>query len=106
MLLAYRTEDEVRFLFGHILQLGLRTVQEAFAQKAARTDGYLALVDIVAGSRRVVLHAQQHLDTDLLVGFKHFVEHVVGRLKEADRTDGEQDDVQVIDQPLAQEKVH
>ena len=47
-LLAHGAEDEVRVLLGDVFQLGLRAVQEAFARQAARADGNLGLVDVVA----------------------------------------------------------
>ena len=53
--LAYGAEDEVGVLFRHEFQLGLCSVQEAFASKTTRSYGYLALVNVVAGTGQVVI---------------------------------------------------
>ena len=82
LLLAYGAEDEVGVLLGHVLELGLRAVHEAFALKSAGADGYLALVDIVAGAGNVLLYAEEHVDALLLMVAEHVVEAVVGHIEE------------------------
>ena len=42
LFLTHGAEDEVRILFGHVLQLGLGAVQESFSGQPARADGYPA----------------------------------------------------------------
>ena len=48
LLLADGTEDKVGVLLGHIVELGLRAIEEPLAPQAARPDGYLRLVDVIA----------------------------------------------------------
>ena len=67
LLLADGAEDKVGVLFGHIVELGLRTIEEPLAPRSARPDGYLRLVDVVTHARGVVGKAEQYLDTHLLV---------------------------------------
>ena len=55
LFLAHGAEDEVGILLGHELQFGLCTIQETLALQAARTDGYLRLVDVVAGTTQVLV---------------------------------------------------
>lgn len=94
-LLAHGAEDEVRVLLGDILQLGLRAVEEALARQAARADGYLGLVDVVARAAGVFFQAQEHLDAHLLVALEDAVEDVVAAVEEADGAEGEADGQQV-----------
>ena len=75
---AHGAEDEVGVLLGHKLQLGLCSVEEALAFESARTDGYLTLVHIVAGSIQVFVQSEQHIDTHALVRLHHIVQYVVG----------------------------
>ena len=50
-------EDEVGVLFGNVFELGLGTVEEAFAGQTSGADGNFRLVDVVAGSAEVFLDA-------------------------------------------------
>ena len=97
-LLAHGAENEVGVLLWHELQLGLRAVEESLALQSARSDGYLALVDIVACARQVLVQAQQHVDAHPLVGLQHIVQHVVGAIEERYGADGEEADIQVADE--------
>ena len=72
-------------LLGHILQFGLRSVQEALARDAAAADGDFALVDVIARSAQVFLDAQGDLDARLLVRFQHVVEGEAHREQEHKR---------------------
>ena len=71
-------------LFGYVFQLCLRAVKESLAGKSSRADGYLRLIDVVAGAAQVVFDAECHFDAHLLVGAKG-VERYVGRIEEAYR---------------------
>ena len=71
--------DEVGVLLGHILQFGLRAVEEALAHDAAAADGDFALVDVIAGASEVFFDAQGNLDALLLVGLEHLVEREAHR---------------------------
>ena len=64
-------------LLGDEVVFGLCALEEAFARKAARADGNLGLVDVVAHILGVVEHAQHDEDTVALVGLQHMVEGVV-----------------------------
>lgn len=84
LLFTDRTEDEVGVLLGNKFQLCLCTVEETFALQSARSDGNLALMNVVACSRQVVIQSEQYVDTHALVGLHHVVEHVVGGVEEGD----------------------
>lgn len=96
LLLAHGAEDEVGVLLGHELQLGLRAVEEAFAFESARADGYLALMNVVAGTGKVFVESEQHVDAHTLMRLHHVVQHVVGRVEEHHRTDGERQYEEVL----------
>lgn len=88
-LLADGAEDEVGVLLRHVFELCLRAVEEALAFESARADGYLALMDVVAGMLDVVVETQQHVDAGALVGLQDVVEGIVGGTEEGDASDGE-----------------
>ena len=102
LLLTHGAEDEVGVLLGHVLQLGLRAVEEPLAVQTARTDGYLRLVDVIPRPCQVLLHTEHHLDANLLMGLEHTVEEVVARVEEAYRAGHEEGDEQVVEVTLAQ----
>ena len=52
-LLSYRTEDEVSILLWHELELSLGSIQESLTLQTSRTDGNLALMNIISGTRQV-----------------------------------------------------
>ena len=89
-LLANGAEDEVGVLLGHVFELRLCAVKEAFAQQAAGADGDLGLVDVVARSAGVVLQAEGDADALLLVGLEHVVEDVVDRQHEGYGREGKE----------------
>ena len=82
LFLAHGAEDEVSVLLRHILELGLRAVEESLALESSRSDGYLTLVHIVTCSLEVFLESEEHFDTCLLVWLEHVVEGMVGTMKE------------------------
>ena len=94
LLLTDGAEDEVGVLLGHVVELGLRTVEEPLAPQAARADGYLRLVDVVPHARGVVLDAEEHEHAHLLVGLQ-LVDKQVARVVEAYRAQGEEGDEEV-----------
>ena len=73
---AYGAEYEVGVLFGHIFELCLGAVEEAFAGKAARANGYCRLVDIVSCATNGFHNAQSHFDAEPLVRLKFLEGHV------------------------------
>lgn len=79
---AHGAEDEVSVLLRHILELGLRAIEESLALEPSRSDGYLTLVHIVTGSLEVFLESEEHFDTCLLMWLEHVVEGMVGTMKE------------------------
>ena len=83
--LAHGAEDEVCLLLGHVVQLGLRPLEEALARQPSRADSDLGLVDIVALTLEVALDAKGDLDTHLLVGLQDLIEDVAHRVEEAHR---------------------
>ena len=97
-LLADGAEDEVGVLLGHVLQLGLRAVEEALALEAAGAYGYLALMDVVARIADVVVEAQQDVDAGALVGGQAF-EHGARSREEGGGTDGEGGYPEVVAHP-------
>ena len=90
LLLAHGAEDEVCVLLGHILELGLRAVEESLARHPARADGNLGLIDIIPHPRRVLDHAEQHFYPDTLVVLQNLAEHIARRIEEARRHEREQ----------------
>ena len=82
LLFADGAEDKVGVLFGHIFELCLSAVEKSFSGDAARTDGNLRLVDVIAGSSDVFLDSERHLDTHLLMRLENVVENIVNREKE------------------------
>ena len=89
LLLADGAEDEVGVLLGHVLQLGLRAVEEALALEASRPDGNLRLVDVIARPAEVLLEPEEHVDTRALVGLQDVVQAVVGQIEEHHGAEGE-----------------
>ena len=75
--LADSAEDEVGALLRNEIELGLRALQETLACESAGADGYPGLVDVVAGSHRVLGYAQQILDAVAVMRFEHVVEYEV-----------------------------
>lgn len=102
LLFANGAENEVGVLLGHVFQLGLGAVEEAFAFKTARTNGYFALVHVVTGSAIVFVHAEQHLYAHALVFFEHIVEGKVGGIKQGGTAYGENGYVQAGVDALSQ----
>lgn len=90
LLLSYRTEDKVSVLFGHILQFGLRAIQETFSSQPAGADGNLGLVHIISRTYQIFFQAQHYLDTDLLMRFQYIVKDIVTGIQKSDGADGEQ----------------
>ena len=96
LLLAYGAEDEVGVLFRHELELCLRPVQESLALQPARSDGDLALVDIVTCPGKVFVKSQKHVDAHTLVGLHDIIQHIVCRIEECYRPQCEQCDIEVV----------
>ena len=92
LLFAHGAEDEVGCLLRHILQFGLRAVQETLALQSAGAYGNLCLNDIVACAGRVVHHTEKHIDSSALMVLKDMIERDVGRIMQCQRADGEQGD--------------
>ena len=89
-------------MLGYEFQLGLRAVEESLSAESARTDGNLALVNVVACSCQVFLEAEQHVDTHALVGLHDIVEHIVGGVEEGDAAQCESSNEEVVAQARAQ----
>ena len=75
--LTYGAEDEVGVLLGHEVVFGLRALQEALSREAARTDGNLGLVHVIAYALRVVELAEHDEDAVLLMLLQYIMEGVV-----------------------------
>ena len=56
-------------------------VEKTLSQESARTDGYLALMHVIANASRVFHQPQQQLDALALV-FGHVFQGVVGHIEE------------------------
>ena len=94
-LLADGAEDEVGFLLGDKVGLGDGAFEEALAEEAARADGNLGLVDVVADALEVLRFAEQDVDAFALVGFEHFLEGEIDREDEQARDDEDDGGVDV-----------
>ena len=101
-LLAHGAEDEVGVLLGDVLQLGLRAVEESLSLQSAGTDGNLCLDDIISGAAGIVLQSQKDADARLLVRFQNVVHHITGGKEKGKGADGEQGDIEIIEQAFAQ----
>ena len=77
-------------MLGYIAELGLCAVEESFAPKSTRTDGYLGLYHIVASSTRIIFQPQQYAYAHLLMRLHHIVEHKVGRVEEREASYGKE----------------
>ena len=95
LLLTNGTENEVGVLLRHKLQFGLRAVKKTFAFKTTRPDGNLALMNIIARSCKVLVKAKQHVYAHTLVRLHNVVEHIVGRIEEHQRANGERHDEEI-----------
>ena len=73
LLFTHGAEDKVGVLFWHEFEFCLGSVKEALAFQASRTNGYLALMDIVSSSRQVLIESEQHIDSHPLVRLHNIV---------------------------------
>ena len=85
LLFANGAEDKVGVLLRHEFQFRLCSVQKSLALQSARTDGYLALVNIVAGTLQVFIETKQHVDAHSLMRLHHIVQYVACRIEECHR---------------------
>ena len=83
-------------MLRHVLQLGLRAIQETFSLQAARANGYFTLVHIIASTLQVFLQPQQHVDTCTLVLLHNVVQHVVSRIEEGHGAYGKEHDKVIV----------
>ena len=94
-------------LLGHILEFGLCAIEKSLAQNATTANGYLALIDVVAHTARVIGDAQHNGDAFLLMLLQHMVERKVDREHEDDRchdkADGDEDAPHVVVQHAIQQ---
>ena len=82
LFLSYSTEYEVRVLLWHKLQLCLRTIKKSLSLKSSRAYGYLALVDVVSGTSKVLVKSEQNVYAGALVRLHDIVQHMVSRIEE------------------------
>ena len=61
--------------FGQIIEVALGAVQEALAGKAARTDGDLALGDVIAGAARIAFGIEEDQHALALIIMQHGPRH-------------------------------
>ena len=77
--LSNSTEDEVGALFRDETESGLCAVKESLAGEATGPDRDHALVDIIADSGRILLHAEKDLYSFTLMILEYVVEYEFGR---------------------------
>lgn len=67
------TEYEIGILLGNVFQFCLCSLEKALSCQSSRTDGNLRLIHIISGAIRVILHAEDNVDSGLLMRLQHIV---------------------------------
>ncbi|PAV70536.1 hypothetical protein WR25_16397 [Diploscapter pachys] len=88
--LRHRCEDEVGVAFGQIVEVALRTVEEALAPQPARTDRDLGLADVIAGAEGVTFGIEEDEDAISLIVVQRILEGEGACDRDSERATDEQ----------------
>ena len=73
--LGHGGKDEVGVAFGQIVEVALRSVEEALAADAARPDRDLRLADVIAGAERIAFGVEEDQHALLLIVVEEREQH-------------------------------